>query len=308
MTTPAFPGKLYPAAQQPHVNVRFISPGYFASIGIPLLAGRDLAPSDRPAGWPPLTDAAARAMPGVVVLSRACAQQLFPGASPRQVVGRRIAFNGGSTPTVIAVAADARDGSLTSAPPSVVYQPYWQQVPYAVSLVVRSALPAASLAAPLRAAIWRLAPAAPIPTLRPLAALAASAVAPQRYQFLLIFAFALVALLLAALGVYALVAHSVARRAKELAIRVTLGARAADLGRLVLRQALAPVLAGVLAGLAAAFALGRLLAALLFQVSPANPALLAAAALAVLAAAVAACALPALRAGRADPLAALRAD
>ncbi|HUX66956.1 MAG TPA: ADOP family duplicated permease [Terriglobales bacterium] len=302
------PGKLYPAAQQPHVNVRFISPGYFASIGIPLLAGRDLAPSDRPAGWPPLTDAAARAMPGVVVLSRACAQQLFPGASPRQVVGRRIAFNGGSTPTVIAVAADARDGSLTSAPPSVVYQPYWQQVPYAVSLVVRSALPAASLAAPLRAAIWRLAPAAPIPTLRPLAALAASAVAPQRYQFLLIFAFALVALLLAALGVYALVAHSVARRAKELAIRVTLGARAADLGRLVLRQALAPVLAGVLAGLAAAFALGRLLAALLFQVSPANPALLAAAALAVLAAAVAACALPALRAGRADPLAALRAD
>ncbi|HVA63076.1 MAG TPA: ABC transporter permease, partial [Terriglobales bacterium] len=180
------PGHIYSAAAQPHVNVRFISPGYFAAIGIPLLGGRDLAETDRPAGWPPKNNAAQAAMREVVVISRACAQHLFPGVPPRDVVGRRISFSGNSTPIVIGVAADARDGKLTTAPPSVVYQPYWQQDPYAVSLVVRSALPVASLAAPVRAAIWRVAPQAPIPTLRPLAALTASAVAPQRYQFLLI--------------------------------------------------------------------------------------------------------------------------
>ena len=121
-------------------------------------------------------------------------------------------------PTVVGVAADALDGSLTSAPPAVVYRPYWDYPSSSVSVVVRSTLPASALAAPLRAAIWKLAPDAPIPQLRPLSALRAEAVAPQRYQLTLLLLFAGIALLLAATGVDALVAHSVTQRRKELAI------------------------------------------------------------------------------------------
>jgi ABC-type antimicrobial peptide transport system permease subunit len=189
-----------------------------------------------------------------------------------------------------------------------VYQPYWEQPPGHVSLVARSVMSAAALASSIRAAVWRVAPLAPVPTLRPLSDLEATAVAPQRYELTLLVLFASLALLLAAMGVYALVAHSVARRRKELALRTTLGAHAADLWRLVLRQALAPVAGGVAVGLIAAVVVGQLLAAMLFQVAPSSPMVLGPVALAVLVAASAACVVPMRRAIRADPWEALRAD
>jgi putative ABC transport system permease protein len=300
----AVPGRVVPPAEELHVNVRFLSPGYFAAIGIPLLAGRDLVESDRPSG-PPATSAATEP-PGVVVLSRATAELLWPGAPLRELPGRALVFEG-HTVHVVGIAADAR-ATLVAAAPSMVYQPYWEQAPYRVSLVVRSAVDATTLAAPLRAAIWRVAPLAPIPTLRPLSDLEVTATASQRYQLTLLLLFAGLALLLAAMAVYALVAHSVARRRKELALRITMGARAADLWRLILRQALAPVVGGVGVGLLAALAGGRLLVALLFQVSPSSPLVLAPVALAVLVAAGAACFLSARRAVRADPWTALRAE
>jgi ABC-type antimicrobial peptide transport system permease subunit len=153
-----------------------------------------------------------------------------------------------------------------------------------------------------------VAPLAPVPTLRALSDLEATAVAPQRYELTLLVLFAVLALLLAAMGVYALVAHSVARRRKELALRTTLGASAADLWRLVLRQALAPVASGVAVGLIAAIVVGRLLTAMLFQVTPFSPIVLGPVALAVLVAAGAACLLPMRRAIRVDPWTALRAE
>ncbi len=302
------PGQAYPAGREPSVNVRFVSPGYLGAMGIPLLAGRDLAESDRPEGWPPKNDAAEAAMTEAVVISYATAQLLWPGVPTRDVVGRKIRFNDQTTPTVVGVADDARDGSLTTAPPSVVYQPYWEQVPYSVSLVVRSVLPVTSLAAPLRAAVWRLAADAPIPTLRPLSDLQSTAVAPQRYQLTLLLLFAALALLLAAMGVFALTAHNVARRRKELAIRISMGARGGDIGSLILRQALTPVAWGVGLGVAAALASGRLLSGLLFEISPANPALLAVVAAVVLLAAGTACLLPVRNATHTDPIAALRAE
>ena len=302
------PGRIYSAAEQPAVNVRFLSPGYFAAIGIPLLAGRDLAESDRPAGWPPKTDAEDARMPSVVVISRAAAELLWPGVPSRDLVGRKIVFNRQFTPTVIGVAADALDGSLTTAPPSVVYQPYWEYPPYSVSLVVRSTLPVESLAAPLRTAVWQVAPDAPIPTLRPLSALKSSAVAPQRYQLTLLLSFAALALLLAAMGVYALVAHDVTRRRKELAIRMSMGAHRGDLWALILQQALKPVAGGVVLGVIVAVGAGRLLSSLLFHISPANPAVLTAVAGVVLLAGSTACLMPARRAIRTDPIAALRAE
>ena len=302
------PGRVYPADQEPRVNVRFVSPGYLAVIGIPLLVGRDYLESDRPAGWPPKSPTEESAMPKVVVISRATAEMLWPGLNPVEAVGRQIEFNGNSMPTVIGVSADARDGSISASAPSVVYQPYWENTPNSVSLVLRGPLSPESLAAPIRAAVAKLAAAAPVTNIQALNALQADAVAPQRYQLTLLLMFAGLALLLAAMGVYALVAHSVARRSRELAIRTALGARATDLWRLVFGEALAPVILGVGAGIATSLAVGRLLASFLFEVHPSNPLVLAAVATGVILAAAAACILPGRRATRLDPLTVLRSE
>jgi predicted lysophospholipase L1 biosynthesis ABC-type transport system permease subunit len=246
-------------------------------------------------------------MVDMVMISRATAHALWPGDNPRDVVGRKIMVN--ERPRIIVgVTADALDGALTATAPSVVYEPYWEYPPYSLSLVVRSTLPAASLAGPLRAAIWKLAPDAPIPELRSLDDFKATVVAPQRYQLSLLLLFAGLALLLAAMGVYALVAHEVAGRRKELALRIAIGARRGHLWLLILRQALAPVVWGVLAGLVAALATGRVLESLLFEIAPTNPLVLTAVASVVLLAAAAACVLPARRATRTDPTSALRSE
>jgi len=301
------PGRVVAPAEEPHINVRFVSPGSFAALGIPMLAGRDLSESDRPPGPPPTSAAEAAAEPpGVLVLSKTAARLLWADTPPRDLIGRALVLEG-ETVHVIGIAADAR-ASLAAAPPAVVYQPYWEEPPARISLVARSVMSAAALASSIRAAVWRVAPLAPVPTLGPLSDLEATAVAPQRYELALLVLFASLALLLAAMGVYALVAHSVARRRKELALRTTLGARAADLWRLVLRQALAPVASGVAVGLIAAVVVGRLLAAMLFDVAPASPVVLVPVALAVLVAASAACLVPTHRAIRADPWTALRAE
>ncbi len=301
------PGEQYPPSQQPSVNVRFIGGDYFSTMRIPLVAGRNFREGDRPAGWPPKTRAEEQTMQEAVIISEATARRIWPGRDPRTLIGQPIAVNG-LTPTIVGVAADALDGTLSSAAPPVVYQPYWNWDPYAFSLVLRTRMPVSSIAGPLRAAVWNLAPNAPITEIEPLRSLRAAATAPQRYQFTLLMTFAALALLLAAIGVYALVAHSVAQRKKELAIRLALGAPAGAIRGLIAKQALAPVALGALAGLAAALAGGRLLRSLVYGVGARDPVTLTAAVAVVLAAAAAACVLPARRATRVDPNAALRAE
>ena len=301
------PGKAYPPAQQPTVNVRFVGGEYFSAMRIPLLAGRNFEESDRPAGWPPASQAAEAKMHEAVIISAATARLLWPGRDPRTLVGEPIMVND-LTPTIVGVAGDALDGTLTAAAPRVVYQPYWNWDPPAFSLVLRTSVPLRAIAGPLRAAVWRLAPSAAIPAIAPLGSLRAAATAPQRYQFTLLMTFAGLALLLAAIGVYALVAHSVAQRRKELAIRLALGASAGEIRALIAGQALAPVALGALVGLAAALAGGRLLQSLLYGVGAHDPAALGAAVGVVLLAAALACVPSARRATRIDPVRALRAE
>jgi predicted permease len=301
------PGRQYTLGRQPTVNVRFIGGDYFSTMRVPLIAGRDFRETDRPAGWPPKSEADEEKMQQAVIISEAAARLIWPGRDPRTLVEQPIAFND-RTPTIVGVAADALDGTLTSEAPPVVYQPYWNWDPGAFSLVLRTDVPLSAIAGPLRAAVWKLAPNAPIPEIQPLSSLRAAATAPQRYQFTLLLTFAGLALVLAAIGVYALVAHSVAQRRKELAIRLALGAPAGAIRGLVAGQALAPVALGALAGLAAALAGGRLLRSLLYEVGPQDPAALGAAAGVVLLAAVLACVPPARRATRIDPVRALRAE
>ncbi len=301
------PGQQYPPEREPSVNVRFIGGEYFSAMQIPLLAGRDFRESDRPAGWPPKSDVEQEKMHQAVIISAATARLLWPGRDPRTLVGQPIAFRGRAA-TIVGVAADALDGALTSAAPPVVYQPYWNWNPGAFALVLRTSLPVSTIAGPLRAAVWKLAPNAPVPEIKPLSSLRAAATAPQRYQFALLVTFAGLALLLAAIGVYALVAHSVAQRQKELAIRLALGAPAGAIRALIASQALAPVALGALAGLAAALAGGRLLQSLLYEVHAHDPAALGAGAGVVLLAAALACVLPARRATRVELNAVLRAE
>lgn len=292
-------GRTYAPGAQPSVNVRFISPGYFAAAGIALLRGRDFTAAD--------SNPNLKIQP--VIVSRAAVIALWPELvkTPARAVGRGFAIDG-QPAQILAVAGDVR-ASLKTQPPSVIYSPIVGGFPLgSVELVVRTSLPAAVLDAALRRAIAGVAPLAPVPKIRPLAALTSAAVAPQQYQLTLLLLFALVALILAAIGVYALVSHSVTQRSKEMAIRMTMGAGGGDIWGLVVRQALAPVIAGVVAGLIAALLAGRLLASLLFNVSPASPPVLGVVAAAVMAAAVLACLWPARRATRTDPLTALRAE
>jgi putative ABC transport system permease protein len=290
----AVPGKVYTDAGGPQMTESAISPGYLGALGVPLLAGRDLSESDL--------------SQNAIVISAAAVRALWPeDADPRAVVGRAIK-DGDTRLNIVGVAADAR-ARLTEPAPPVVYVPYWSAIPpYSGSLVVRSALPVGALAGPLRQAIGKLAPAAPISNLQALDQLEANAVAPQRYQLTLLLLFAGLALFLAALGVYALVAHSVARRSKELAIRISLGASAGTIWSAVMLQALSPVIAGLGSGLTTAALSGPLLRSLLFHVNPTNPAVLVAAVATVGIAAICACLGPAYRATRTDPLRALRAD
>jgi predicted permease len=290
----AAPGKVYTAAGAPQMTVSAISPGYLGALGVPLLAGRDLSESDR--------------SQNATVISAAAVRALWPeDADLRAVVGRAIE-DGDTRLNIVGVAADAR-ARLTEPAPPVVYVPYWGAIPpYSGSLVVRSPLPLGALAGPLRQAIGKLAPAAPISKLQPMDRLAANVLAPQRYLLTLLLLFAGLALFLAALGVYALVAHSVARRSKELAIRISLGASAGTIWSAVMLQALSPVIAGLGSGLTTAVLTVPLLRSLLFHVNPTSPAVLVAAVATVGIAAVCACLGPAYRATRTDPLRALRAD
>jgi hypothetical protein len=277
----------------PEITVSGISPGYLGALGVPLLAGRDLSEAGDQ---------------NAIVISAAAARELWPeDANARAAVGRVIADGGGTQLNIVGVAADART-RLTEPAPPVGYRCWGTTPPFSGSLVVRSSLPVGSLEGPLRQAIGKLAPAAPISNLQPLGELEANAVAPQRYQLTLLLLFAGLALFLAALGVYALVAHSVAHRSKELAIRISLGADARTIWSAVMRQALIPVIVGLGSGLTTAVLTGPMVRSLLFHVNPTNPAVLVTAVATMGIAAVCACLGPAYRATRTDPLRALRAD
>ena len=157
----------------------------------------------------------------------------------------------------------------------------------------------------VRRAVWTEDPGIPVPEMVTMRELVSEAAAGQRFQMWLVAVFAVTALALACLGIYAVIAHAVARRTNEMGIRMAMGATAGNLVAMVLKQGLAPVAAGLVAGVAAALALARVLRSALFEVSATDPRIIAAAVIALAIAATAACLLPARRASRVDPMTAL---
>jgi predicted permease len=273
-----------PFQERPLANYRYISPTYFEAIGTPILRGRTFRETDRGRQ--------------VVVLSARAAEALWPGQDP---IGRIVRTGGylGADSEVIGVAADTRAVDLTRNDVLFTYLPYWLRINNVETIVVRASVPPETLTTAVRRAVLGAEPAAAIPHVQTMDEVVAVATADRRFELSLMMALGVAAAILAALGVYGVVSYSVARRGREMGIRIALGATAMDIHRLVFEEGITPVAVGILAGLAASLALGRAMASLLFDVRPSDPVVMAAAALTIVIATLVACAAPARRAASA---------
>jgi putative ABC transport system permease protein len=269
---------------------RSVTPGYFKTVRLPVLRGRGIAEQDRSGA------------PKVAVINRAAARQYFPGEDPigRTLRGQVTVF------TIVGVVENARSFSLAREEPPALYLADDQIAARATGIAVRTAGNPGDLAGPVRAVLGKLDPAMAAINLQPLAERVAASLLPERALGLLVSAFGALALILAAIGLYGLMSYLATQRTREIGIRMAIGAGAATISRLVLRQALRLVAAGILAGLLASLALTRLLKGVLFEVGPLDPPALAAGVAVLVATALVAAWVPAWRASRLDPAAVLR--
>ena len=287
------PGDTRPIFQLPSEHFRWVSPGYFETIRLPLIAGRLLSASDEGKHY--------------AVISELTARTLWPGKNPigqkfNRAVPKEDPFS------VIGVVGNARTVSLAAPDPMMVYMPYWYRSDTNAGLLVRTRQDPAMIADSMRKAIWSVDPDVPVPEVRMLGGVVEDSVANRRFEMQLLLLFAISALLLAALGVYGVVTYSVVQRQREIGLRLALGAQRQNIYRLVLTDGLTPVLAGAAAGVAVAFASARVVGSLLFQVSPYDSAIASSAVCVLVLMGAAACLLPARRAASVDPMEALRRE
>ncbi|HEV3275942.1 MAG TPA: ABC transporter permease [Terriglobia bacterium] len=278
----------------PLVEWSTVMPGYFHTARIPLLRGRDFTAHDD------------QAAPKVAVINRTMADKFWPNQDP---LGKHFAHNEEHPKwiTVVGVVGDVLQYGLDQTKPAPeAYFPEYQGQSSSMSVLVRaSGNPLDQLAA-LRAAVRELDSQLPVDNPRELAEVVTESSSQQRFLALLLGLFAGLALVLAAVGIYGVIAYSVAQRTHELGIRIALGAGRSELLRLVLGEGLRLALAGVAVGLAAAWGLSRFLASLLYGVHATDPLTFTAVPLVLLAVALLACYIPALRATKVDPIEALR--
>jgi predicted permease len=285
-------GQVYDENNHPEAFVRVVTDGYFQALGITLKSGREFTQSDRKSGEP------------VVMVNETFARTLWPG---QDAVGKIITQDGGRR--VIGVVADVHHGGPEMSGGSEMYIPMRQTGDYsAMLLVVRTTLPPDSLAASLRMALRPIDPSLPVAEFQTLQGLVDKVVSPRRFLVMLLTGFAGFALLLASLGIYALISYSVHQRTKEIGIRMALGANPGLVQRGVLATTLRLALAGVALGTLGSFALGKWIQSLLFGTTPANPAVFSGVGLLLCAVALLAAYLPARRASRIEPLQALRTE
>ena len=289
-------GQPVPAGDRPVVGARIVSEGYFRAMRIPVLAGRDFAARDD-----------AKATP-VAVVNAAFARRFW--GSAQAAVGRRVGVGAPDAPwtEVVGVVGDVAFDGVGAEPIAELYVPFAQAPATGGALVVRTAAEPASLAGAVRRAALAADPEQALIDVRPMRQTVAGSVAPRRFLLLLLGAFAGVALLLSAVGVYGVLAYVVGRSTREMGIRLALGAQRRDVLLMVARRGAVLAVAGAALGLAAAAGLTRFLAAQLYGVSPTDPATLGAVAAALVVVAVGAALLPARRAAATDPASTLRAE
>jgi predicted permease len=286
-------GESRPFFQVPSEHFRWVSPGYFETIRLPLVAGRYLSASDEGKRY--------------ALVSEFTARTIWPG---RSSIGQQFTRGGQTkeTFTVIGVVANARTVSLASPDPMMVYMPYWYRNENANGLLVRTRQDPGMMADAMRKAVWSVDPEVPLPTVQMFGGVVEDSVANRRFEMQLMLLFAVSALLLAGLGVYGVVAYSVAQREREIGLRLALGAQRKNIYSLVLHDGLAPVLLGAIAGIAVTFAMHRVMSSVLFAVSPYDSAWSFGAVGILAAMGTIACLLPARRAAAVDPMQALRRE
>lgn len=269
------------------------TPGYLRAMGITLIAGRDFTPADRADSQP------------VAIVDERFARTAWPGAS---AIGRSITLDNSQPITVVGVVRHARQYHVERDDREQVYRPFSQDVVETMFVTLRGGGDPSALIAPLRAAVADVDPKQPLANVEAIDDVVSEALGARRLQLAVLGAFALGAALLAAFGVYGILASVVATRAREIGIRIALGASGALVRGLVLRDVMGLAIGGMAIGLLAAFAGSRLIAHMLFAVSAHDPLTYGLTALTLLAAAAAAAYLPARRAARVDPAVALRAE
>jgi predicted permease len=278
---------------RPIAVLQSVTSGYFATLGIPLRAGRLL--------WDQEPAPAA-------VISVNLARKLWPRESPENALGRRIKLNypGAGPVVIVGITGDVRADTLESEPMPAAYRPV-SQAPFGdMTLVVRTPQDPEALASAIRAEVWKLDRNLPVASVTTMREIVSASTAPRRFQMTLILAFAVLSLVLTAVGIYGVTSYAVSRQTREIGLRMALGAQPRDVLGAVLSQGLKPALFGAALGLTAAALAAQSMRALLFGIEPLDPLSLAAVAFVLLAAALLACYLPGRRAARIAPVIALR--
>jgi predicted permease len=287
-------GVTYQRGTYPLAFVRVVSEGYPAALGVPVLAGRDLASSDMPDTEP------------VMLINKSLADALWPGQNP---VGQYISGPCAKERRVVGVLGDVRHLSLEQPAGNEMYIPARQCDDLAGAyLVVRSTLPAGQVASTLRAALAPIAPSLASNDFRTLQQIVDRSVSPRRFTVLLLAGFAGFALVLASLGIYALISYSVGQRTQEIGIRMALGASARDVQAGIVGQTLRLAAIGLVLGGVASWLAARAVSGLLFGVTARDPQTFAGMVVVLTLVALVAGYVPARRASRIDPMVALRAD
>jgi predicted permease len=284
-------------ALQPNVRVRRVTPAYFQTMRIPLLAGRDFEEADTPA------DAKA-----VILISQSIARQFWPGEDP---IGKRlrISFTPEIVREVVGIVGDVKDRGLDVLDPvTTLYEPVRQNDRGNLSLVVRSNGDAQALGPAITGVLHGIDPELPVQAVRSMDELVAESLAQDRFGMYLFVILGGLACLLAAVGIYSVLAYSVRSRVQEISIRIALGAKISDVLRLVVIEGMKPTLAGIVLGGLGAWLLSDFLSRLVYGITATDPYTFAAVALLLAAVALIACLIPAYRATRVEPLKALRSE
>jgi putative ABC transport system permease protein len=281
--------------QESSANHRVISPDYFQAVGIPLLRGRTFTSRD------------AEKAPMVAVVDEAFVRRHFPTEDP---IGRGLDIGNGTDGfyEIVGVVGNVHYGGLDENPNPTMYVPYKQDVFSSMWIVARTEGDPASRGAVVRQTVRDLDSTLPAYSMSPLATIVNESVAQRRFSMLLLGLFALIALFLAAVGLYGVVSYTVSQRTQEIGVRMAIGAQRGDVLRMIVGGGMKLTLVGIAMGLAGALALARLVATMLFDVTPFDPTSYAATAIVLLAVASLACYIPARRAMRVDPITALRQE
>ena len=287
---------------QPRAEFRTANVDYFRAAGIPLLAGREFTSTDR--------DSSQK----VVVVNQTLAKLLFPDRDP---VGQRIAWTGevlqfigvsGDWRTIVGVVGDTKDGGLDAEPRGVVFMPFTQEAVWFGGLVIRANSNAEALAGAATRVVREITPSDPIENVLTVAQIRDQSVAPRRLNALLVSSFGALAVLIAAVGIAGVLAFSVSARTNEIGIRMSLGADAGRVQRMILGEGGVLLVAGLVIGIAGALLVGRVLRGLLFGVPPYDPVTLVVVGILMALVGIAACWLPAHRASRIEPTLAMRGN